>query len=94
MKNVQLINYAFKGIMSHCNGLSEAIEQDSISEGDFKKQLNDIQQGLSAYRDFLTELKPTNFSVYRELDFTHYRIINDLQTKISDLRKSGERIFS
>ena len=45
--------------MSHCNGLSDAIEQDRISEEDLKKQLNNIQQGLSAYRDILTEFKPT-----------------------------------
>ena len=80
--------------MSDCNGLSDAIEQDRISEEDFKEQLNNIQQGLSAYRDLLSELKPTNFSVYRELGFTDYRTINYLQTKISDLRKSGGKIFS
>jgi len=92
MNNAILINFAFKGIRDQCKRLGILMGEESISEEEFQQQINEIQGGLSTYRNLVNEFHYTNISVYREVIYKQKQI-DILQADISDLRKWGERRF-
>ena len=92
MNNAKLINFSFKGIRDQCKRLGISMGEERITMKEFQQQINEIQGGLSTYRNLVNELQYTNISIYREVIYKQKQI-DALQEDISDLRKWGEHRF-
>lgn len=93
MMDAQLINYAYKGLRHHCEKIDRAITEETISESEFKRQLDEVQRALTAYRGLIFELKQMNVPLYRDVIFRD-EAIKYIRESISGLREAGEEKFA
>jgi hypothetical protein len=87
MIDAKLINYAYKGLRADYQNLHKRFEENSIvNNNEYKKRLDELKKGLSAYCKLLIELEFNHPTIFREVIFRH-SLIRYLQNELTSLEE-------
>lgn len=94
MIDAKLINYAYKGLRADYQNLHKRFEENSIvNKNEYKKRLDELKKGLSAYSKLIIELEFNQPTIFREVIYRH-SLIRYLQNELTSLEERIEEMFT
>jgi hypothetical protein len=82
MMDATLINYVYKGLRAEYNTLYKRVEENTfVKKKEFKKRLDVLQKGLSAYSRLIMELENQHPSIFQEIIYRH-SVINIFKMRL------------